>query len=88
MILAGCVYVLLSTSTRFLSDTKKDRNEMVASLRQAKAPEPQIIAISAGFDHLASEVHSMGLSFFTFTSVLLTALAGLRQRDLKCSRAC
>jgi hypothetical protein len=81
-ILVGCLYVLLSTSTRFLSEAKEDRDEMVASLRKAQTPEPQVMAISSGFDHITTRVHSMGISFFTFTSILLVTIAGRRQSDL------
>lgn len=81
-VLVACLYVLHSTTTGFLSDMRKERDEMVASLRQAQTPEPQITAISKGFDRMTSEVNSMSMSFFAFTSVVLVcAFAPGRHSD-------
>jgi len=79
-VLVACLYVLHSTTTRFLADMRHDRDEMVASLRQAQTPEPQISAISKGVDRMTSDVNSMTMSFFAFTSIVLvcTFAAGRR----------
>jgi hypothetical protein len=79
-VLIACLYVLHSTSTRFVSDMRKDRDEMVASLRQAQTPEPQIAAIFAGFDCIISDVDSMATSFFAFTSVVLVCAFAVRHK--------
>jgi hypothetical protein len=81
-ILLGSIYILNSISTEFVSNAKKDREEMVKSLRQAQTPEPQVVAISAGFDRLTSEVDSMAVSFFGFFSMVMVLVVGTRQRDL------
>src|SRR5208283_1135473 len=81
IVLVACLYILDSTSNRFLSDMRKSRDDMVASLRQAQTAEPQIAAISAGFDRITSDVHSMALTFFSFTSVILIAAFSARRRS-------
>ncbi len=85
-VLLACLFVLHSTATRFLSDMRSDRNDMVASLRQAQTPEPQITAISRGFDRITSDVHSMSTSFFAFTSVVLICAFTVRNRELRHDR--
>jgi hypothetical protein len=72
-VLAACIYTLNSTIDRFWSEARQDRDDIVASLRQAQTPEPQIAAISKGFDRITSNVGSMAMSFFSFTSVVLVA---------------
>jgi hypothetical protein len=71
LVLIACLYIMHSTSKDFLSDMQKDRDDMVASLRQAQTPEPQIMAISKGFDRITWNVYTMGTSFFAYTAILL-----------------
>jgi len=80
-VLVVSVYILESTATRFLTDMRKDRHDMVASLRQAQTPEPQVAAISQAFDRITSNVNSMAISFFAFTSVLLVCVFAARHRE-------
>jgi hypothetical protein len=80
-VLAAGIYILNSNSSRFLSDVSKSRDDMVASLRQAQTPEPQVAAISKGFDQMTSDVHHMALSFFSFTMVMLVATISARHRS-------
>jgi hypothetical protein len=47
---------------------------MVKSLHRANAPEPQIAAISEGFDRIASDVHSIATELFSFASVALVVV--------------
>jgi hypothetical protein len=70
-ILVACVYILDSTATRFYTRSQTDRDEMVASLRQAHTPEPQIAAISKAFNGIISEAGGMATTFFGFTTVML-----------------
>ena len=79
--LAACLYVLQSTSTRFVSDMREGRDELVASLRQAQTPEPQIAAISACVDRIKSDVDLMTTTFFSFTSVILIVFFATKQRE-------
>jgi hypothetical protein len=72
-VLVSSAYTLNFTASRFFADMKKDQDDMVASLRQAQTPEPQIAAISRAFDGTTSEVGSMAISFFSFTTVVLVA---------------
>jgi hypothetical protein len=81
IVLVACIYILNSTSSRFLSDMRKSRDDMAASLRQAQTPEPQITAISTGFDRITSDVHSMALTFFSFTAIVLVAAFSARRRS-------
>jgi hypothetical protein len=81
IILAACIYILNSTADRFWSEARQDRDDMVASLRQAQTPEPQIAAISKGFDRITSDVSSMAMTFFSFTSVVLVAAFVVRRRS-------
>jgi uncharacterized BrkB/YihY/UPF0761 family membrane protein len=80
-VLVCCLYVFNSTATRFLSDMRKDRDDMVVSLRQAQTPEPQVTAISKAFDRIISNVNSMVGSYFMFTSVVLVAAFAVRYRE-------
>ena len=84
-ILVVCTCVMHSTSKDFMSDMREDRNDMVASLRQAQTPEPEVMAISKGFDRIASDVRIMGTSFFGFTTVVLVvAFAAKRNEPPRC----
>jgi hypothetical protein len=80
-VLAACVYILDSTATRFYTRAQIDRDDMVASLRQAQTPEPQIAAISKAFDGIISEAGSMATSFFAFTSVILVCAFAARRGE-------
>jgi len=78
-VLVSCVYILNTTASRFYARMEKDKDDMVASLRQAQTPEPQIAAISRAFDGTTSEVGSMAISFFAFTSVVLVVCCVVRR---------
>jgi|SRR5208283_477987 len=80
-VLICCLYVLHLTTTRFLSDMKKGRDDMVTSLRQAQTSEPQIAAISQAFDRITSEVDDVAMSLFGFTSVVLVAAFAVRHKE-------
>jgi len=70
-VLAGCLFMLHSVSTRFFDRVRSEREDLVASLRQAQTPEPEIAAISKAFDRVTSDSGNMAISFFAFTSVVL-----------------
>ena len=80
-VLVCCVYLLHVVDAQFLSDMEKDKSDMVASLRQAQTPEPQIMAVSKAFDRIASNVSSMSVSFFAFTTVVIVGAYTFRRND-------
>jgi hypothetical protein len=72
LILAACIYMLNSTSSRFFSAVHEDRDNMVKSLRQADVPGLQITAISAGFDNITMDVNRLAVELFSFTTIAFT----------------
>ena len=75
-LIAACVCILHTESSSFLSDMRKDRDDLVVSLRQAQTPEPQITAMSHAFDRITSNVDGITTSFFAFASVLVVGAFG------------
>ncbi len=80
-VLVGCLYILNSVSMRFESAMKHDRDDMVAALHQSQTSEAQIAAISQAFDRITSNVDSMAISFFAFTSVVLVCAFAVRRNE-------
>jgi hypothetical protein len=81
VVLLGGLYTFHSVSTRYFERVKGDRDDLVASLRQAQTPEPEITAISRAFDRVASEAGDMAMSFFAFTSVVLVTVFAVRRSE-------
>jgi hypothetical protein len=75
------VWIFHSAATHYLSDMRKDRDDMVASLHQAQTPEAQIVAISTAFDGITSNVQSLADDFFSFTLVMIVGTIGMIGRQ-------
>jgi hypothetical protein len=60
---------------------KHARDDMVAALQQSQTSAPQIAAISQAFDRITSNVDSMAISFFAFTSVVLVCAFTVRRSE-------
>jgi len=80
LVLVGGLFVLNWTALNFLTDVEKDRGDMVASLRHAQMPQPELTPIYAGFEQVASEINDMAGSIFVFVSVALVVAFVVRRK--------